>query len=175
MYSKSKMSTADKLLLERLTLREVQLSQHADGIDAKAALLLVAATFLAGQTAYLLNNHARGFLHWEQVGAGITEFIAGGLLAWLLRIQWYSNEAAEDYPKWRDGLVKEAGSDMESIEAQMISEIIEGLTSRCATAYEINFKKSKILEKAHWITLMGFGLNCIALVALAGVRICFVR
>jgi hypothetical protein len=175
MYSETNMPVADKLLLDRLTLRETQLSQQADALDAKASMLLVAVTFLAGQTVYLLSNHLDGFVHWEQIVASLAEFIAGCILAWVLRIQWYMNETAEKYPKWRDDLLAEAEFGTDDVEAHMVSEIIEGLTSRCSLAYGINHKKAKVLLYAHWVTLTGLGFNCLALAALSGIRVCFFR
>jgi hypothetical protein len=166
------MPVADKLLLDRL-LGESQLSAHSDALDVKASVFLVAVTFLATQSAYLLSTHADGFIHWEQTLAAGIEIAAGFLLAWSLRIRAYSNECAEDYPKWRDSLVTE--EDDSHVEDQMISEIVEGLVSRCTSAYDMNNRKEKILRRAYWVMFLGLGLNCLALIALSDFRVCILR
>ena len=175
MYIEAKMPIADKFLLDRLTLRETLLTQQADALDMKASVLLIAVIFLAGQTAEFLANHVQGFLHREQLVAGMAEVIAGALLAWLLRVQMYSNEAAEDYPKWRDDIVKEGETPASDIEAKMISEIVCDMATQCGDAYRINGGKVKVLKWATRTTFVAFALNLVALATLSGIRVCLFR
>jgi hypothetical protein len=157
------MAVADKLILDRLTIREAQLYQQADAIDVKASILLVAVIFLAGQTIGLLHDAHVGFTHYEQIVAGIFEVIATGVLAWLLRIQnGYIQEPAEDYPGWRDAIVTEGKSLPEDqLENRMISEIVPDLAKHCAAALQVNTRKIKLMRVAFWLVILILGMNLV--------------
>jgi hypothetical protein len=160
------MAIADEIILDRLTAREAQLHEQTNAIDVKASILLVAVTFLAGQTTYLLTKHLQGFWRWEQFFAALVLFVGSVTLALLLRIRNYDGECAEDYPVWRDGLVKHYGVKAATdVPPQMLSEIVTGCKTRIDKAVKINEGKSLQTKWAYRLTLAAFALNLAVLLA----------
>jgi hypothetical protein len=160
------MAIGDEILIARLTNRETQLSQQADALDVKASILLVAITFLAGQSTYFLSKHPTGFIHWNQLLSVVVQIVAGCLLAWQLYIKTYPAEASEKYPQWRDELIAHFGGDQQAIESEMTKGIIEGCTNRAKEANRINEQKATVIQRAYWLSLSAFACNLAALVFL---------
>jgi len=157
------MPNGDEILLDRLTNRETQLSQQADALDVKASILLVAVTFLAGQSTYFLTKHPTGFIHWSQLLAVVLQVTSGCLLAWQLAIKQYSAEASEQYPGWRDQLIAHYSNDSAAVEAEMLKGIITGCAERAAETRKLNDHKALIIGSAYWLSLGSFACNLAAL------------
>jgi hypothetical protein len=161
------MATGDEILRERLNEREQILLQQADALDVKASILLVAVTFLAGHSMYLLSGSPSAFIRWDQRVSVALQVLAGIILALHLRIRKYQGETTQDYPEWRDSLIQHFGTDQhEQIEAELNKGIISRSLLRVAEADWINNTKARHIARAYWITLLAFGLNLAALVSI---------
>jgi hypothetical protein len=161
------MAAGDDILRERINEREQILMQQSDSLDVKASILLVAVTFLAGHSMYLLTGNHSGFILWDQRVSVVLQIVAGITLALHLRIRSYQGEKTQDYPEWRDQVTNHFGKDQtEQIESELNKGIITRALERLAEAEWINNSKAKHIARAYWITLIAFCCNLIALVAL---------
>lgn len=160
------MAIADEILLDRLTAREAQLHEQCNALDVKASIMLVAVTFLAGQTTYLLTKHSSGFWRWEQFFSAFIQFLAAAILAWMLRIRTYDGECAEDYLGWRDSAVAKLGEAEEpEIVAEMRTKIVQGCKDRIDKARGINNGKADQVKVVYALTLAAFACNLAVLLA----------
>lgn len=160
------MAIADEIILDRLTAREAQLHEQTNALDVKASILLVAVTFLAGQTTYLLTKHLQGFWRWEQFLAAFMLFVATVILALLLHTRTYDGECAEDYLDWRDKLVQYHGARHPTkVTSQMQSEIVLGCKKRIDKARKIAEGKASQVTCVYNLTLVAFALNLLVLIA----------
>lgn len=161
------MAIGDDILIARLTNRETQLMQQADALDVKASILLVAVTFLAGQSTYFLTKYPVGIIHWIQLVSVVIQIAAALLLAHLLRIRDYSGEATEHYPAWRDSLRDYHGGDSSKMEAALTTGIIDGCIERANVAKAINNRKASVINVTYWMTLASLACNLIVLIRIA--------
>jgi hypothetical protein len=160
------MAIADEIILDRLTAREAQLHEQSNALDVKASIMLVAVTFLAGQTTYLLTKHSEGFWRWEQFLSAFLLLGASVTLAFLLYVRTYDGECAEDYLKWRDDLLEHFGVGHHAeIEPQMRKEIVSGCKKRIDKARMINERKARQVQIVYALTLAAFALNLTVLIA----------
>jgi hypothetical protein len=160
------MAIGDELLLNRLTAREAQLHEQCNALDVKASIMLVAITFMAGQTTYLLTKHPSGLWRWEQFFCALILLVAAGILAYMLRIHTYDGECAEDYLKWRDDAVAELGeAEEDEITSQMRAEIVQGCKNRIDKARKINNGKADQVKLVYILTLAAFACNLAVLLA----------
>jgi hypothetical protein len=159
------MAIGDEIILDRLTAREAQLHEQCNALDVKASIILVAVTFLAGQTTYLLTKHMNGFWRWEQFFCAFLLLIAAVILAFMLRIQTYDGECSEDYLTWRDDTVTKLGENGDMVTSHLRAEIVQGCKERIEKAREINDSKVKQVKVVYVLTLAAFMCNLLALIA----------
>lgn len=161
------MAIGDDILRERLNLREQILMQQADALDVKASILLVAVTFLAGHSMYLLSKQVCAFIRYDQFASVFFQMLSGVVLAWHLRIRSYKGETAEELGEWRDKVVSHFGSQQSpEIEAALNKGIVDLSLERISLAVATNKSKAASVEIAYWITLAAFFLNLAAVIAL---------
>lgn len=162
------MPASDRFILNRLTIREEQLHQTDDALDVKASILLVAITFIAGQSALFLHGYSKtSWQHREQILAVAIAFLVGGVLAYVLRVGSYPGEAAEGFSDWRTQIQEEVPTRTDgAIENEMISGLVPLLTDRVSKLYKDNQKKSNWLGIAHWSTIVALVLNFVVLASL---------
>jgi hypothetical protein len=128
--------------------------------------VLVAVTFLAGQTTYLLTKHPSGFWRWEQFFSALILFLAAVILAFMLRIRTYDGECAEDYLNWRDDQVKYFGKhNPDEVISQMRTSIVQGCKDRIEKTRELNNGKAEQVKVIYALTLAAFACNLAALLA----------
>jgi hypothetical protein len=157
------MLTSDEMLLDRLTIREAQLMQQADAIDVKASVMVVAVTFLAGQSTFLLSRQIGNALKWEQVVSILLQVLAGVLLGIILRVHTYKGETTEEYPAWRTQLVEYHSGDDARVAKDLWTGITEGIVERCKLAADINDSKAAKLGWAYGLIAAAFLLNILVL------------
>ena len=161
------MAIGDEIIRERLDLREQTLSQQSDTLDVKASILLVAVTFLAGHSMYLLEKNIGQFIRYDQFLSVLLQVAAGITLAFHLRVRGYSGETSEELPEWRDEVVKAFGSlNVGQVEEALNEGLIKRAKERVKIAKEINDRKTGCLELAYKITLAAFVCNLAAAAAL---------
>lgn len=161
------MAIGDDILRERLNLREQQLMQQADALDVKASILLVAVTFLAGHSMYLLSKQATGFIRWDQFTSVLLQIVAGIILSLQLRIRTYKAEMTHQYPTWRNQIVEHhEGESREQVEHSLNEGIRTMSLERITDAAEINENKARFVNLAYWVILAAFFCNLAAIVPL---------
>lgn len=161
------MTIGDEILRERLNLREQALMQQADSLDVKASILLVAVTFLAGHSMYLLSKPVTAFVRYDQWGSVLLQIVAGVMLALHLRIRTYSGETSEQFRTWRDEVVKTLGTSKPTkVEETLNLGIIDRAIERINEAVKINSSKALWIDGAYWITLIALAANLASTIAL---------
>ena len=161
------MKVGDELLQDRLSLREQMLMQQADALDMKASILLVAVTFLATHSMWVLSKSLPKVVLYDQFLSIALQTVAGALLAIQLRICSYSVVTAEAFPAWRDELIKYTGEGKKTEIEQALAEGIIQKSIECITdAINANNKKAGAIKAAFWIILASFVCNLAGAAAL---------
>jgi hypothetical protein len=161
------MAIGDQILLERLSLREQMVMQQADALDVKASILLVAVTFLATHSMWVLSKALLPLILYDQFLSVLLQIIAGVLLAVHLRVSEYTGVTAEAFPGWRDDLVKFYGESREKdVEQELSSAIIKKSIECVSDAVSQNNRKAKAIQFTYWLTLGSFVFNLIGAASL---------
>jgi len=138
--------------------------QQADAIDVKSSVMVVAVTFLAGQSTFLLSRQIGSILKWEQVSSIAIQIAAGVLLGIILGVYTYHGERTEKYPGWRNELTNFHQGKDEEVTKDMLTGIIGGMADRCKEAFTTNDRKAGLLVWAYKLTAFAFFLNLCVLI-----------
>jgi hypothetical protein len=161
------MALCDDTIRERLDLREQILSQQSDTLDVKASIILVAVTFLASHSMYVLEKHIGSFIRYDQILSVALQIVAGIVIAFHLRIRTYSSEAAEELSNWRDEIVKQLGNHAVNESKDVFcAGLIQRAQERIKIAERLNQSKARMVHYAYVITLAAFACNLAAAVSL---------
>lgn len=153
------MKPCDDLIIDRLDKREAELWQQSGALDLKASILLVAITFLAGQSSFLLSKQLHGANWWLQIGSLVLQFIAGILCAAQLAIIRYRAEFAEKFISWRDGLICEKDDQSQAALQSLRDVLITSAEERIKLNMKRNDAKADIATWCYWLTMTAFACN----------------
>jgi hypothetical protein len=163
------MEMVDDRLLAELNVKDDLAFKFGDTLDVKASIGMVVITFLATETAYLLDKHVTGISHMLQAGSVIALVIATITSIVELWPRDYLMVEPEANTASRIAELKEHYSQYDDkVDGHVLKELttneIKWATDRIAANQSKNNSKAKWLEWSYKATAVAFVLNAITLV-----------